>query len=233
MKNYYRPVKNGTHNSERPYEIGQLQKENCAKKAMELVKDGMVIGLGSGSTLVYFTRFLGHSNLNVRVVVSSNQILKVAQEVGLEIVDFESVDKIDLAVDGADQVDKEFNLLKGLGAFAVVGEKKLDYFAEKCVIVVDESKISNVLDRNVILEINPHKLESVKKSLMNFDCKIVKETMHEGNSVVFLDFGVIENAAELEMKIDEIKGVNGNGIFANFKNPIDVIVGKNQGAEFL
>ncbi|MFH1239764.1 MAG: ribose 5-phosphate isomerase A [Candidatus Diapherotrites archaeon] len=210
-----------------------LQKENCAKKAMELVKDGMVIGLGSGSTLVYFTRFLGHSNLNVKVVVSSKQILKVAEEVGLEIVDFESVDKIDLAVDGADQVDKEFNLLKGLGAFAVVGEKKLDYFAEKCVIVVDESKISNVLDRNVILEINPHKLESVKKALMNFDCKIVKETMHEGNSVVFLDFGVIKNSAELEQRIDAIDGVNGNGIFANFKQPIDVIVGKNQGAEFL
>lgn len=211
----------------------ELQKENCAKKAMELVKEGMVIGLGSGSTLVYFTRFLGQANLNIKVVVSSNQILKVAEEVGLEIVDFESSEKIDLAVDGADQIDSEFNLLKGLGAFAVVGEKKLDYFAEKCIIVADESKISNVLDKNVILEIESQKLESVKKALMNFECKIVKETMHEGNSIIFLDFGVISNSAELEKKIDAIDGVNGNGIFANFKHPIDVIVGKDEGAEFL
>lgn len=211
----------------------ELQKENCAKKAIELVKDKMVIGLGSGSTLVYFTRFLGQANLNVKVVVSSNQILKVAEEVGLEIVDFESSEKIDLAVDGADQIDSEFNLLKGLGAFAVVGEKKLDYFAEKCIIVADESKISNVLDKNVILEIDSHKLESVKKALMNFECKIVKETMHEGNSIIFLDFGVISNSAELEKKIDAIDGVNGNGIFANFKHPIDVIIGKDHGAEFL
>ena len=213
--------------------MSELQKENCAKKVMELVKDGMIIGLGSGSTLVYFTRFLGQANLNIKVVVSSNQILKVAEEMKLEIVSLESVEKIDLAVDGADQIDSEFNLLKGLGAFAVVGEKKLDYFADKCVIVVDESKISNVLDRNVILEIDSQKLESVKKALMDFECKIVKETMHEGSSVVFLDFGVISNAAELEKKIDAIDGVNGNGIFANFKHPIDVIVGKDHGAEFL
>lgn len=211
----------------------ELQKENCAKKAMELVKDGMIIGLGSGSTLAYFTRFLGQANLNIKVVVSSNQILKVAEDASLEIIDFENVEKIDLAVDGADQIDSEFNLLKGLGAFAVVGEKKLDYFAEKCVIVAEESKISNVLDRNVILEVEAQKLEIVKKALMNFECKIVRETMHEGNSVVFLDFGVISNAAELEKKIDAIDGVNGNGLFANFTHPIDVIVGKDRGAEFL
>ena len=210
-----------------------LQKENCAKKAVELVKDGMVLGLGSGSTLAYFTQFFGQQNLNIEVVVSSNQILKEAKKAGLDIVPFETVEKIDLAVDGADQVDSEFNLLKGLGAFAIIDEKKIDYFAEKCVIVIDESKVSNVLDRHVLVEVGMGKVGDVKNSLLDLECNIVKDAVHGENQILFLDFGVIKNASELEKEIDGIEGVLGNGIFANFKNQIAVIVGRDHGAEFL
>ena len=208
-------------------------KRNAARKALELVKDGMVIGLGSGSTLIVFTQILGQSSLNVKVVVSSEQIKKVAEESGLGIIEFDNAGKIDLAIDGADQIDKGKNLLKGLGAFAIVGEKKLDYAAEKCIIIADERKVSEVLDMNVLLEVEKERKHAVITELADFNCSIVKETEHEGNGILFLDFGVIKNAAELELRLEKIEGVKGTGIFANFKTPIEVVVGYADRAELI
>src|SRR5207302_3012722 len=110
--------------------------------ALELVQDGMLIGLGSGSTARYFTEGLGHlvaGGMKVRGVPTSRATAELAAELGIPIVT-EVVGQIDLTVDGADEVDPALNLIKGRGG-AVFRQKLVAAAAKRCVVVVDEAKL--------------------------------------------------------------------------------------------
>jgi ribose 5-phosphate isomerase A len=117
-------------------------KQAAAEKALELVQDGMLLGLGSGSTAKYFTEGVGRlvaSGMKLRCVPSSRATAEIAAELGIPIVQ-ELVGEIDLAVDGADEVDPSLNLIKGRGG-ALFREKLVAEAAKRFIVIVDDSKM--------------------------------------------------------------------------------------------
>ena len=117
-------------------------KEVVGKKAVEYVKDGMIVGLGTGSTVFYFVHALADrvkEGLNVEMVSTSIQTVELAKSLGLSIKDLEEIDHIDLAVDGVDEIDKDFNAIKGGGA-ALFREKIVADIAREVIWIYDESK---------------------------------------------------------------------------------------------
>ena len=122
-------------------------KLNAAVKALEYVEDGMIVGLGSGSTAEIFLEKLAEkvrSGLNIAVIPSSLGTEIIARQHGLKIVTFQEYPEVDLAVDGADIVDEGLNLIKGGGA-AMTREKVVDYAAKKFIVIVDKTKLGNNL----------------------------------------------------------------------------------------
>lgn len=200
-----------------------LEKKQAAKKALEFVKDNIILGLGSGSTMKEFVKLLGKFNLNIKCLTTSKQIEKEAKKAKLQLI--KNHKKIDLAIDGADQIDSKKDLLKGLGALAFVEEKKIDYKAKKCIIIVDKSKLSKDLNKIVLVKIKKFNKEDFKK----FNCKIIKQK----NNILFLKFKQIKNPKKLEKDINKLPNVIDNGIFANFKKPIKIIIGYKRGVKVL
>ena len=117
-------------------------KKAAAEKALELVQDGMLLGLGSGSTAKFFTEGVGRlvaDGMKLRCVPTSRATAEMAAELGIPIVQ-EPVGPIDLAVDGADEVDPLLNLIKGRGG-ALFREKLVAEAAKRFIVVVDDSKL--------------------------------------------------------------------------------------------
>src|SRR5260221_9863506 len=117
-------------------------KKAAAEKALELVRDGMLLGLGSGSTVRYFTEGVGRmvaDGLRVRGVPTSRATAELPASLGIPVVE-ELVGQIDLAVDGADEVDPQLSLIKGRGG-AQLREKLVAFAANRLAVVVDKSKI--------------------------------------------------------------------------------------------
>jgi len=220
----------------------EKQKENSAREAVKSVKKGMTIGLGTGSTAEWFVKILAERNkkekLDLTCVATSLKIELMAKEFGLKVVPLSSVKKIDLAFDGADQVDSKKNLLKGMGGFAFLREKEVDYKAGKLIIMVDESKVSKVLDKEVLLEVEPEALHDVLDELLKFDAEVEQATdncspriTENKNYIMRLKFHKpIKDAAKTEKQLDSIPGVKANGIFSK---ECTVIVGTDKGAKVL
>jgi len=195
------------------------EKELASKKALQLLfklagKRKLILGLGSGTTIAIFVKLLGKSGLknSLKIIPSSAQIEKKARKAGLKLV---RKGKPAIAVDGADQINKKGEMLKGHGALAFVHEKELDYAAKKAIFVIDKSKISK-LTKPVLIEVKANKLKKIKEKLRRFDCKIIKEIKHDKNKILFLQFKKIKNPKRLEQKLNKL-GIIGNGIFACFK----------------
>ena len=120
----------------------ELEKENAAHAAMDFVEDGMTIGLGTGSTAKYFVENLAEEiadGLVVRGVPTSEQTRRLAESLGVPLVDVEQVDRIHLTVDGADEVDDHAQLIKGGGA-ALLREKIIANASDLMVVIADSSK---------------------------------------------------------------------------------------------
>jgi ribose 5-phosphate isomerase A len=126
-------------------------KRAAAEKALELVRDGMLLGLGSGTTVRYFTEGVGRlvaGGMRVRGVPTSRETAELAAAYGIPIVT-ELVGDIDLAVDGADEADRDLNLIKGRGG-ALFREKLVAAASKRFVVVVDESKLVKQLGAGVL-----------------------------------------------------------------------------------
>jgi len=115
-------------------------KQRAAEKAVTFVKDGMVVGLGTGSTAAYFIQALGAAAPSIHVVASSKASLILAEQCGLKLQDPTHLTSIDLYVDGADEIDPEKQMIKGAGG-ALLREKILSHMSLKTLIIVDESKL--------------------------------------------------------------------------------------------
>lgn len=130
----------------------EAQKRAAAQRALELVRPGMVVGIGTGTTARFFIE--GLAGQPVVVVPTSRQSAEVAQAAGLEVVD-DPKDEIDLAVDGADEIDPELRLVKGHGG-ALFREKMVATAARRFVVIADESKLVDRLGRNFVpVEVAP------------------------------------------------------------------------------
>ncbi|MCX8163045.1 MAG: ribose-5-phosphate isomerase RpiA [Candidatus Micrarchaeota archaeon] len=214
------------------------EKFQAAAKALEFIEDNMVVGLGTGSTADIFISLLGkkvkEEKLKIECVATSSRTKNNATNAGLKIVSLDDVEQIDIAVDGADRVDKNKNLIKGYGG-ALVREKIVAYNSEKFVVIVDSSKISpsGVLDKEIPIEYVPFARAAVFKQLKKLGVKKIAERM-EGSQKFVSDnqnwlvdayFGEIKNPSKLEEKINSICGIVENGIFSK-KKPIVICAGK-------
>ncbi len=133
-------------------------KKAAAEKAALLVQDGMIVGLGTGSTAAYFIEALGNlhkKGLKIQTVASSNTSHLLAQEKELPLIDLNSLKSIDLYVDGADEIDPQKRMIKGAGA-ALLREKILAHMCREMTIIVDETKlVSKLGSRPLPVEIVP------------------------------------------------------------------------------
>jgi ribose 5-phosphate isomerase A len=214
-----------------------IAKQITGEKAAEYVKDGMKIGLGTGSTAYYAVKKVGEmvrNGLNVKAVPTSKETAELAEEEGIELIELADVDKLDLTIDGADEVDKDFNLTKG-GGGALLREKIVASASEKLIIIVDESKLADKLGAFPLpVEITPFSWQYTKKMIDKFDCssKIRKKDgeiflTDNGNYILDCDFGQIDNPIKLSEELNKIPGVVENGIFAEMAEI--VIVGFDSG----
>ncbi|MBE8538614.1 ribose-5-phosphate isomerase RpiA [Geoglobus acetivorans] len=219
-----------------------IEKVNCAKKAIEFIEDGMVIGLGSGTTVRVFVEMLAEKvreGLDVAVIPSSIDSHMLAAERGLTVMSLLECPEPDLCVDGADQVDSEFNLIKG-GGGALTREKIVASASKKFYVIVDESKMVERLNMPVPVEILEFAYGFVNRKIgeMGYALKLregkgkLRPVISDnGNLIADVDAGVIENPEDLEREL-KIPGIVENGIFlAEMVN--GVIVGKKDGAEVL
>ena len=218
-------------------------KKNAGYKAAEYVRDGMVLGLGTGSTTHYFIEKVGmrikEEGINVCGIPTSFQSFLKAKESNIPITTLEEND-IDLAVDGADEVDGEFNLIKGGGA-AHTKEKIVDYAAKEFIVIVDESKYVDSLGAfPVPVEVLPEASRLVIQTLedMGAKCEIRMAQRKDGpvitdngNFVIDAKFDKIDSPAHLEIDLNSIPGVVENGIFSQMVDR--VIIGMEDGAKEL
>jgi ribose 5-phosphate isomerase A len=215
-------------------------KQAAAEKALELVQDGMLLGLGSGSTVRYFTEGVGRlvaGGMTVRGVPTSRATAELAAELGIPIVT-ELIGQIDLAVDGADEVDSALNLIKGRGG-AMTREKLVAASAKRFVIVVDESKLVKQLGVGVLpVEVLPYLWRSTAERLISLGVSLVVRGGEEApfitdNGNLILDLtveegGGIKDAAALDVKLKGITGVVEHGLFVGMTDT--VIVAGPEGA---
>jgi len=133
------------------------QKQEAARYALNLVQDGMILGLGTGSTTAFFVQYLGEALQaerikDVRGVPTSEKTAQQARALGIPLISLAETDFLHLAVDGADQVDPHLNLIKGLGK-ALLREKLVEIHARELWIIVDESKLAENLGGRVPLPV--------------------------------------------------------------------------------
>ena len=198
-------------------------KRAAAEKALELVQDGMLLGLGSGSTAKYFTEGVGRlvaSGMKLRCVPSSRATAELAAELGVPIVQ-ELLGTIDLAVDGADEVDPNLNLIKGRGG-ALFREKIVAAAAKRFVVVVDESKLVKELGVGALpVEVSPFLWRTTAERLVALGSSLTVRGGAEapfitdnGNLILDLMFeGGIGNPVELAAAIKVTPGVVDHGLF--------------------
>jgi ribose 5-phosphate isomerase A len=200
-------------------------KEVAGKEAVKYVEDGMIVGLGTGSTVFYFVHALADrvkEGLNIQMVSTSIQTVELAKSLGLNIKELEEIDHIDLAVDGVDEIDKNFNAIKGGGA-ALFREKIVADIAKEVIWIYDESKDVEKLGKfNLPVEILPfgysHTVRKLTEAGLNpvirkKDGEILITDNH--NYIADLHLGYGFDIEEVKQKLANIVGVVEHGLFLN------------------
>jgi ribose 5-phosphate isomerase A len=205
-----------------------VMKQQVGKAAAALVKSNSVVGLGTGSTTAYAIEYIGTrlaegEITNIVGVPTSFQAEVLAKKYGIPLTTLDAIERIDIAIDGADEVDPQKNLIKGGGA-AHTREKVVDSLAEKFVVVVDSGKLVDRLGSTFLLpvEVIPMAVTPVIRALAKLGGKPelrmgIKKAgpvvTDQGNLVIDVKFDSIDNPADLEKEINNIPGVLENGLF--------------------
>jgi len=222
----------------------KLMKQEVGKAAADRVQSGSIVGLGTGSTTAYTIQFLGDrlktgELKDIVGIPTSFQAEVLAKQYGIPLTTLDAVDHIDIAIDGADEVDPQKNLIKGGGA-AHTREKIVDYLADQFIVVVDSSKIVERLGSSfpVPVEVIPMAIAPVMRAIEKLGGKPelrmgVKKAgpviTDQGNMVVDVKFDTIDDPANLEKTLNNIPGVLENGIFVGVTDL--VLVGEVQNGQ--
>ena len=206
----------------------KLMKQQVGKAAADRVQSSSIVGLGTGSTTAFAIEFLGKRLQSgeikeIKGIPTSFQASVLAKQYGIPLTTLDEVDKIDVAIDGADEVDPQKNLIKGGGA-AHTREKIVDALAEQFIVVVDSSKLVDRLGSTFLLpvEVLPMAMTPVMRAIEKLGGKPelrmgVKKAgpvvTDEGNLVIDVKFDSLEKPAELEKTLNNIPGVLENGLF--------------------
>ena len=217
----------------------KLMKQEVGRAAAAKVESDTIVGLGTGSTTAFAIQFLGDRLAsgelkNIKGVPTSFQASVLAKKYGIPLTTLDEIDGIDVAIDGADEVDPQFNLIKGGGA-AHTREKIVDGLADQFIVVVDNSKLVDKLGSTFALpvEVLPMAVAPVTRALeamgaavdlrmgVNKDGPVITD---QGNMVLDAKFEAIANPAEMEKTINNIPGVLENGLFVGVAT--EVLVGE-------
>jgi ribose 5-phosphate isomerase A len=206
----------------------KVMKQEVGKAAAARVQSGDIVGLGTGSTTAFAIQFLGDrlksgELKDIKGVPTSFQASVLAKKHGIPLTTLDEVDIINIAIDGADEVDPQKNLIKGGGA-AHTREKIIDSLAKEFVVVVDSSKMVDRLGSTFALpiEVLPLAVAPVTRALEKLGGKpelrmgVKKDgpvITDQGNMVLDVTFEAIDNPAELEKTLNNIPGVLENGLF--------------------
>lgn len=205
----------------------ELAKKRAAKAAVQHVKDGFVVGLGTGTTASYAIKEIGsrirNENIDVYGVPTSHQAAFLAIQENIRLVTLDEHPTVNLTIDGADQIDKNLNVIKGGGA-AMLREKIVASASKDYIIIADESKLVDVLGvgQPVPIEVLPFAATYVKKRLEKIAKKVtIREgsgkagpiLTDNGNFIVDGDFGPILDPQDLELTIATIPGTVETGLF--------------------
>ena len=198
-------------------------KRQAALRALAEIRDGMIVGLGTGSTAAHFIRELGGARLKVAGIPTSEESRRLAEEAGIRLTTFKEHPRIDVTVDGADEVSPELDLIKGLGG-ALVREKIVAHASKRVVIIVDESKLVDRLGQKAVIpiEVIPFAVPCVLLLVQQLRGEArVRErdglpfVSDNGNSIVDWNHGIIDDPTTLEKQLKAMTGVVDSGIFAN------------------
>lgn len=223
-----------------PHDLDSLKKA-AALKAVEFVRDGMVVGLGTGSTAKHVVAALGElvrAGMKLRGVPTSQETAMLAGQAGITLIDSDNRWAIDVAIDGADQVDPMFNLIKG-GGGALLKEKIVAASAKRFVVVVDKTKRVPVLGGSFPLpiEIIPFGWGSTAREIetLTRGRVVLRERngapfkTEAGNLIVDVHLDRIDNPKDVEIALNQIPGVVETGLFVGRTDVL--IVGTAAGAE--
>lgn len=227
-----------------------LMKQEVGKAAANRVQSNSIVGLGTGSTTAFALEYIGDrlkkgELTNVVGVPTSFQAEVLAREYGIPLTTLDAIDHIDIAIDGADEVDPQKNLIKGGGA-AHTREKIVDALANSFIVVVDSGKLVDKLGSTFLLpvEVIPMARTPVMRALEKLGGqptlrmgvkKAGPVVTDQGNLVIDVKFAAIDNPAELEKTINNIPGVLENGLFVGVTDVVlvgEIIDGKPRVREF-
>jgi ribose 5-phosphate isomerase A len=227
-----------------------LMKQEVGKAAANRVQSNSIVGLGTGSTTAFALEYIGDrlkkgELTNVVGVPTSFQAEVLAREYGIPLTTLDAIDHIDIAIDGADEVDPQKNLIKGGGA-AHTREKIVDALATSFIVVVDSGKLVDKLGSTFLLpvEVIPMARTPVMRALEKLGGqptlrmgvkKAGPVVTDQGNLVIDVKFAAIDNPAELEKTINNIPGVLENGLFVGVTDVVlvgEIIDGKPRVREF-
>jgi ribose 5-phosphate isomerase A len=215
-------------------------KQIAGERAVEYVRDGMVVGLGTGSTTYYAVKRLGMmaaEGLSIIGIPTSLQTEKIAEESGISLSTLENHPEIDVTIDGADEVDPNLDLIKGMGG-ALFREKIVAAASKMEVIVVDPSKMVDILGTKSPLPVEvssfgwKNSLEKLKKLGCDAKPRMKDDTFFitdSGNYIIDCTFQRIDNPKKLESEINNIPGVIENGLFLGLTDI--VIMGTEDGGK--
>lgn len=205
-------------------------KQLVGEEATKYIKDGMIVGLGTGSTAYFATMKIGElvkSGLNIKGVPTSKSTEELAESLNIPLLPIEEVASIDVTIDGADEFDKHKNLIKGGGA-ALLREKIIASVTKFYVIIADAAKGSEFLGSFAVpVEVTPFGKEITIAQLKALGCQpklrykndelVVTDNQ---NYIVDCKFEKIENPEQLSAQMNALPGVVENGLFSNMANVI-------------
>jgi ribose 5-phosphate isomerase A len=213
------------------------EKQRSAEAACEYVKDGMIVGLGTGSTAEFAVKKIGElvrNGLSIRGIATSDSTKILAESEGIPLIDFSETMFIDLTIDGADEIDANLNMIKGGGA-ALLREKIVASASREEIIIVSGSKLVQQLGAFPLpVEVIPfgwqvvfNQLESLQG---NPELRLKQgqpSVTDQGNFIVDCHFRKIENPEQLEQHLNMIPGVVENGLFINLCTRMIMADGEN------
>jgi len=205
------------------------EKQAAARASLKYVRDGQIVGLGSGSTATFAIRMLGErvrEGMNIRGIPSSVASRDLAVDLGIPLITFEDAQQIDVTIDGADEFDPSLNLIKG-GGGAMLREKIVASASRQLVIVTDSSKQVPMLGKfPVPVEVISFAEPLVAKRISDLGAKVVQRQdksgkpyiTDEGHHILDCHFGKIPDPTTLGRTLSEMPGIVEHGLFVGMAN---------------